>query len=312
VVVFLLRRLVSAAALILVISAISFMLLYPAAGDIPRNILGEEATEEQVAALATKLGLDQPLIVQYIGWLGKALTGDLGRSYFTNQDVWGALASRLPVTLSLVILVTILTGLIAFAAGTLAAVRKGWVDRVLQFFVTLGVALPAFLIALLLVTVFALQLRWLPATGFTSFFASPSGWLRSLILPAVALTVVGVAGVAQQVRSSTLLVLRQDYIRTLRSRGLSERRIILTSVLRNASTNGLTALAVQVVGILGGAVVIEQLFALPGLGSLAVESTLRTDIPIILGVILATVVIVVVVNLAVDVAIAWLNPKVRL
>ena len=137
-------------------------------------------------------------------------------------------------------------------------------------------------------------------------------WARSLILPVVALTIVGIAGVAQQVRSATIATLDRDFVRTLRSRGLSEKRIILVNVLRNASTTGLTALAIQVVGILGGAVVVEQIFALPGLGSLAIEATARADLPIILGTVLAYVLIVVIVNLLVDLAVAWLNPKVRL
>lgn len=310
--IFLLRRLLSAVVLLLAVSFLAYVLLFPAAGDIARNILGENASEAQVALKNHELGLDQPLLAQYFTWLMKALGGDLGVSYFGSASVWNTLMVRLPVTLSLVIVVTLLTGILAFASGIYAAVRKGWVDRTLQILATLGDALPSFIVALFLVTYFAIQLKWFPATGFIPLTESPSGWVRAITLPVIALTIGGVAGVATQVRSATLEVLRHDYIRTVRSRGLSERRIILTSVLRNASTNGLTTLAVQVVGILGGAVVIESVFALPGLGSLAVEATSRTDLPLIIGVVLAVVLIIVIVNLLVDVLVAWLNPKVRL
>ncbi|MEU6642670.1 ABC transporter permease [Saccharomonospora sp. NPDC046836] len=309
---FILRRVIATVTLLLAVTFIAYLLLYPAAGNIAANILGENATQEQIALKTEQLGLDRPLLVQYGDWLLNAFRGDLGRSYFTSQPVWDTLAARLPVTLSLVVLVMLLTGVLAFTLGTYAAIRRGWVDRTFQVLATLGDALPHFIVALFLVTVFALQLGWFPATGYTPLEISPSKWLLCLTLPVVALTVGGVAGVAQQVRSATIGVLRNDYIRTLRSRGLSERRIVLTSVLRNASTNGLTSLAVQIVGILGGAVVIEQVFALPGLGSLAVEATSRTDLPLVVGVVLAAVLLVVVANLLVDIAVAWLNPKVRL
>lgn len=309
---FLLRRLLSAVVLLVAVSFLAYVLLFQGTGDVARNVLGENATEDQVALKNQELGLDQPLMVQYFAWLTKAVSGDLGVSIFSSQPVWDTLMIRLPVTLSLVIVVTLLTGILAFAAGIYAAVRKGWVDRALQILATLGDALPSFIVALFLVTYFAIQLKLFPATGFIPLTESPAGWIRTITLPVIALAIGGVAGVAQQVRSATLGVLRNDYIRTVRSRGLSERRIILTSVLRNASTNGLTSLAVQVVGILGGAVVIEAVFALPGLGSLVVEAASRTDVPLIIGVILALMLIVVTVNLVVDILVAWLNPKVRL
>ena len=310
--VFLLRRLFSAVVLLLAVSALMYVLLYPGAGDIARNILGENASEEQVALKNAELGLDQPLLVQYLSWLGGALTGDLRESYFASQPVWDVLMIRLPVTLSLVVVVTLLTGVLGFAAGMWAAVKKGWVDRTVQVLATLGDALPAFIVALFLVTLFAIQMRVFPATGYIPLTENPAGWARTIALPVIALTLGGVAGVAQQVRSATLGVLHQDYVRTVRSRGLSERRVILTTVLRNASVNGLTTLAVQVVGILGGAVVLEFVFALPGLGSLVVEAASRTDLPLILGAVLAFVLIIVTVNLIVDILVAWLNPKVRL
>ena len=309
---FLLKRLASAVSLVLATSLIIFLLLSPSFGDIARNVLGENASAEQVEQLTAELGYDRPIFVQYADWLLSALRGDLGNSLFTPQTVWDAIAVRMPVTVALVVLVTLLSGLLGFVVGVVSAVKRGWVDRTLQVFTTLGDALPAFIIALFLVTVFAIQLGWLPATGYTAFTVNPAAWAFSLLLPVAALTIPAVAGVGQQVRSSMITTLRQDYVRTLRSRGLTETRVVLAHVLRNASTTGLTALAVQVVGILGGAVVIEQIFALPGLGSMVVEASVRGDVPLVLGAVLAYVVIVVIVNLLVDLAVAWLNPKVRL
>ncbi|MGV2984684.1 ABC transporter permease [Microbacterium sp. AGC85] len=309
---FLLKRLISAVSLVFATSLIVFLLVSPAFDDIARNVLGENASAEQVAQLNAELGLDRPIFVQYFGWLIAAVQGDFGTSLFTSQSVWAAIGVRMPVTVAMVVLVTLISGVIGFAVGILSAVRRGWVDKALQFLSTLGDALPAFIIALFLVTVFAIQLGWLPATGYTDFSTDPGAWARSLVMPVAALTIPAIAGIAQQVRSSMLAMMRQDYVRTLRSRGLSETRVVLVHVLRNSSTTGLTALAVQVVGILGGAVVIEQVFALPGLGSLAIEAAVRTDVPLILGAVLAYVVIVVIVNLLVDLAVAWLNPKVRL
>lgn len=309
---FLLKRLISALSLVFATSLIVFLLISPAFDDIARNVLGENASAEQVAQLNTELGFDRPIFVQYFDWLVAAVQGDLGTSLFTSQPVWAAISVRMPVTVALVVLVTLLSGIIGFAIGIISAVRRGWVDKTLQILTTLGDALPAFIIALFLVTVFAIQLGWLPATGYTDFRTDPGAWAQSLIMPVAALTIPAIAGIAQQVRSSMLSMMRQDYVRTLRSRGLSEARVILVHVLRNSSTTGLTALAVQVVGILGGAVVIEQIFALPGLGSLAIEAAVRTDVPLVLGAVLAYVVIVVIVNLLVDLAVAWLNPKVRL
>lgn len=305
------RRLATALVLLLAISFITYAMLFPAVDDVARNVLGETATEDQVAQMNAQLGLDRPLLVQYFDWLGGALTGDLGVSYFSSQPVGLLLAVRIPVTVSLVALVTVISGVLAFGLGTLAALKRGWIDRVTIVLATIGDALPAFILGLFLVTAFALQLGWLPATGYVDIADSFGGWVRSLLLPVVTLTIVGLAGVAQQVRSSTLSVMEADFVRTLRSRGLP-RWMVIGSVMRNSAVNGMTALAVHTVGILGGAVLIENVFALPGLGSLVVTSTTRTDIPLIIGIVMAYVVIVVVINLLVDLAVAWLNPKARL
>ena len=309
---FILRRLLSGVVLLFVISTIAYSLLYVGGGDIARRILGQMATQEGVAQKTAALGLDRPLIVQYGDWLGHAVRGDLGTSWFTGQLVTTGITSRLGVTLSLVIGAILLTAVIAVVLGVWAAVNGGWADKIVQAVSILGFAIPGFLVALGLVTLFALNLKWFKPTGFVSLAESPSGWLATVTLPIVALAIGSIAGVAQQVRGSVTDALRQDYVRTLRSRGLSFNRVVYKHVLRNAGGPALAVLAVQFVGLLGGAVIVEQIFAIPGLGQVAVAATTQGDIPMVMGLVVATAIIVVVVNLLIDLLQGWLNPKVRL
>jgi peptide/nickel transport system permease protein len=309
---FILRRVLSGLVLIFVITSIAFLLLYLGGGDIARRILGQSATPEAVQAKAEQLGLDRPLLTQYVDWLGNAITGDLGASWFTGQPVTSGIASRLTVTLSLVIGATILTAILSVVLGVWAAIRRGWVDKLVQTISILGFAIPGFLIAIGLVLLFALNLQLFKPTGYVPFTTSPAGWLSTVTLPIIALTVSGVAGVAAQVRGSVIDALRQDFVRTLRSRGLSFNRVVFKHVLRNAGGPALAVLGVQFVGLLGGAVIIEQVFAIPGLGQVAVASTNQGDIPLVMGFVVATAILVVVVYLIIDLVQGWLNPKVRL
>jgi peptide/nickel transport system permease protein len=309
---FILRRLLSGVVLLFIISTIAYGLLYVGGGDIARRILGQSATADTVAQKAEALGLNRPLPVQYIDWLSHALTGDLGSSWFTGQLVTVGISSRLGVTLSLVIGATLLTAIVAVVLGVWAAVRRGWADRLVQTISILGFAIPGFLIALGLVTLFALNLKWFKPTGYVSLTESPTGWLATVTLPIIALAIGGIAGVAAQVRGSLVDALRQDYVRTLRSRGLSYNRVVFKHVLRNAGGPALAVLAVQFVGLLGGAVIVEQIFAIPGLGQVAVTATTQGDIPMVMGLVVATAALVVIVNLLIDLLQGWLNPKVRL
>jgi peptide/nickel transport system permease protein len=308
---FLTKRIASSIVLIFAVSFVGFILLGLASGDTAQNMLGQNATQQQIDAKNVELGLDQPLLVRYGRWLSAAVHGDLGRSWFTSENVVQSLATRLPVTLSLVIGVMIVASIVSFALGSLAAIRRGGVDRFVQMFSILGYGLPGFLVALFLVTVFAVQLGWFPATGYITPQRSVPGWLLSIALPVAALSITTIAGVTQQVRSEVAETLERDYVRTLRSRGLPERIVIVKHVLRNAAAPALTVLALQFVGLLGGSVVVESIFALPGLGTMAVRYTERGDIPVVMGLIVLTVAIVVIVNLIVDLAIGWLNPKSR-
>lgn len=309
---FILRRLASGVVLVFVISAVAFGLLYLGGGDIARRILGQNATQEVVDRKAAELGLDRPIWTQYGDWLAHAVQGDFGRSWFTGQLVASGVTSRLAVTLSIVLGATLLAAVVAIVIGIVAAVRGGWIDRVVQVLSVLGFAIPGFLIALGLVLVFAINLKLFKATGYIPITTSFSGWLASVTLPIIALSIGTVAAVSQQVRGSVIDALERDYVRTLRSRGLGMGRVVLKHILRNAGGPALAVLAVQFVGLLGGAVIVEQIFALPGIGQLAVQATAAADIPIVMGIVIVTAVIVVIVNLLIDLLQAGLNPKVRL
>ncbi|RFU82589.1 ABC transporter permease [Streptomyces triticagri] len=308
---FIARRIAAGAVLLLVISAFTYLLLSVPDIDVGRQLLGQGADQHAVDAKNTALGLDRPVIEQYADWLAHAVRGDLGVSWFTSEDVGTAVSGRLPVTLSLVLGVTVVTTVLSFLLGVWAGVRRGAVDRAVQIIGVAGYALPGFLVTLILVLVFAVQLGWFPAIGYTPFTESPGGWLSTVTLPVLSLSVASVAGVSQQVRGAVIDVLRQDYVRTLRTRGLTTRRIVLKHVLRNASAPALTVLGMQFVGLLGGAVLVEQIFGLPGIGSMTVAYTTRGDIPVIMALVMLTVVGVVLINLAVDILIGWLNPKAR-
>jgi peptide/nickel transport system permease protein len=309
---FVLRRIGAGIVLLFVISSVTFILLYVGSGDIARNILGQQATQEDVALKKEQLGLNRPLLTQYFDWLGNALHGDLGSSWFTGEEVTSGITSRVAVTLSLVIGAIVVTALIATVLGVWAAVRHGWVDKVVQAVTILGFAIPGFLIAVGLVLVFAINLQWFDPTGYISFTDDPTGWLKTVTLPVVALAIGGIASVANQVRGSVTDVLRRDYVRTLRSRGLPFNRVVFKHALRNAGSPALAVLGVQFVGLLGGAVIVERVFAIPGLGDIAVGATSQGDVPMVMGLVVAIATIVVVVNLIIDLLQGWLNPKVRL
>jgi peptide/nickel transport system permease protein len=312
-VLFIARRIAAGVVLVFVVTAVTFVLIFSGGPNIARNILGADATKAQVAAKAASLGLDQPVYLQYWHWLTAVLHGSLGTSYFSGQSVVSAMASRVPVTLSLVGVSLLLTTVLSVAVGVLSARRGGFWDRLAQIISVFGYALPSYWIALVLVVGVALPFSGIfPATGYTAPSASITAWLACLTLPAVALTIGGVAAVAQQLRGSMLDVLRQDYIRTLRSRGISERAIVYRHGLRNAATPALTVLALHVVTLLGGSIVIERVFALPGLGTLAITASQQGDVPEVMGVVAFMVVVVVLVNLLIDLANGWLNPKARL
>lgn len=308
---FILRRVVSGIVVLFVVLSLTFYLLYFSSSNVARNILGDTATQAQVHLKEVQLGLDQPIYVRYINWLTSAIHGDFGTSWFTNRTVSSSIFDRLPVTLSIVLVTILIVAIVSSLIGIAAAIRRGWVDRLLQIISIGGMAIPQFVVAIIVISFFAIQLRWFPATGYVRITDDFGGWGWSLVLPVVALAIGGVASTAQQVRSATIKVLGWDYIRLLRSRGLSSGEILFKHVLRGAAPAGLTVLSLQLIGMLGGVVVIEQIFALPGLGQLALQSTTQGDMPVLMGVVIYISIIVVIVNLLVDLAIGWLTPKAR-
>lgn len=308
---FIAKRLGSGLMVLFVVSALTFTLLYTSSGSIARNILGDQATPEQVALKEQELGLDQPLVTRYFAWLGDALSGNLGASWFTSEPVASSLATRIPVTMTMVFTAMILIAICAALIGVAAAVKRGWVDRVVQVGAIVGDSIPGYVIGVFLVTLLAIQLGFFPATSTISPEVGPEAWVYSMTLPVIALLINGVTGGAQQIRSAVIKQLERDYVRTLRSRGIGEREILFKHVLRSAAPAGLTVLSLQLIGMLGGVVIIEQIFALPGMGPLAVIATGQSDLPVVMGVVMYTVVVVIVVNLLVDILNGWLNPKVR-
>lgn len=308
---FILKRLGSGLVVLFAVSILVFSLLYVSSGSIARNILGDQATPDQLAVKEAELGLDQPMITRYFSWLTGALQGDLGTSWFTSEPVSNALATRIPVTMTMVIAAMLLISIIATLIGVAAAVKRGWVDRVVQIGAIIGDSVPGFVIGIILVTILAIQMGMFPATSTISPGVGADAWVLSLTLPVIALLINGVTGGAQQIRSAVIKQLERDYVRTLRSRGIGEREVLFKHVLRSAAPAGLTVLSLQLIGMLGGVVIIEQIFALPGMGPLAVAATSQSDQPVVMGVVMYTVAVVIVVNLIVDLLNGWLNPKVR-
>jgi peptide/nickel transport system permease protein len=309
---FLTRRIASGILLIFAALTFAFFLLSFAGANAAQQMLGQQATPAQVHAKEVELGLDQPVLQRYVDWLGHAVTGDFGTSWFSHQPVDSTLTGRFPVTLSIVLVAVLVTAVLSAVIGVAAGVRRGWLDRLVQVLSIVGFALPALWLSLVLVTTFAVNLHWFPATGYVAIGDDPGQWARGLVLPVAGLVVGTVASTAQQVRGATIDVLRQDYVRTLRARGISSRSLLYRHVLRNAAPPALTVLSLQFIGLLGGTVIIEKIFALPGIGSLTTQATLDGDVPLILGIVAVMVVLVVTVNLVIDLANGWLNPKARL
>lgn len=307
-----LRRLAAGLVLAVLVTLITFLLLSLSFESVVRSILGSAATPESIASLTTELGLDRPLLVQYFDWLGGLFVGDFGVSLFTSQPVAVAVAARLSVTLSLVITALIITVIISVALGVAAATRGGVIDRIAQGLSLVGYVVPGLLIAIVLVVVFAVNLHWLPATGFTPLTENPARWAASITIPVIVLVIGGVANMAAQVRGGMIDELRKDYIRTLRTRGIPVRAIVIRHALRNAAGPALTVLSLEFIQMLGGALIIENVFALPGFGSYAFNASLQGDIPVIMGITAFSVMLVVTVNLVTDIANGWLNPKARI
>jgi peptide/nickel transport system permease protein len=305
------RRLLVSVVLVFVISLATFLLESAAPGDMARTILGDHFSPEAYQRLHHQLGLDEPVLVQYWRWLAQAVRGDLGTSPISGLDVTDEIANRLPVTASLILCATVVTAVAGVALGVVSAVRGGRIGRTVDVLSLIGYALPSFWFALTMVTLFAVTVQLLPATGYVPLSASPAGWARSLVLPVATLALPGVAVFAKQTRDAMMETLARDFVTTLRANGVSAASIVFRHVLRNAAIPVVTLVGLTFISLLSGTVFVESVFAMPGLGGLAVQATTRHDIRMVQGVVLVFTLIVVTVNLVVDLAYGWLNPKVR-
>ncbi|TQM11327.1 ABC transporter permease [Pseudonocardia kunmingensis] len=298
--------------LVFLVATATFFLGQLSTVDPAEIIVGPTATAEQVAAVRAEHGLDRPAVVQYVDWLAGAVRGDMGESVYTGASVTTSLVQALPVTLSLALGGLFVGLLLGVPTGIWSALRAGRpADRAVSLVATVGQAVPNFWLGLLLVLAFAIQLPIFPAVGYVALDEDPVAWAQSLVLPSISLGFVAAAAISRQTRSSLIGVLQQEYVRTALSKGLSTSRVVVKHALKNAGAPVVTVVAFQVTALLSGSVVIERLFAMPGLGALAIDAVLRRDPDVIQGIVVVSVVIVVVVNLVLDLSYAWLNPKVR-
>jgi peptide/nickel transport system permease protein len=295
---------------LLVSSFITFGLGALSSTNPAASVLGDNATPAAIARLTHQLGLDQPLLVQYWHWLSGALHGDLGVSYFTQIPVSTSIAQRLPVDVSLAVFAIVLAVVVGGAAGILAAVKQGsWIDRAVTGVCSLAATLPAFVIGIALVLVAAVAVHLFPSVGYVAPSVSPSLWLSHIVLPSVALSVEPGVQIARQLRTSMVDTLGQNFVTGAVTRGLGPGRVLFGHALRNAAGPAVTVLGLSIPLLIGGAVVTESVFALPGLGQLAVTSATERDIPVVQGVLLVTSVLVVLANLVVNAALVWLRPS---
>ena len=309
---YIVRRILATIPVMAVVALFVFSLLYIAPGDPAAVIAGDQATPDDVERIRQNLGLDRPFLVRFGEWVWRILRGDLGVSIFTNLPVSTMIAQRVQPTLSLMVLTLILAVVIAVPMGVLAAWKQGTLlDRAVMGFAVLGFSVPVFVVGYLLAYVFALELDWLPVQGYTPFDQGFFPWLENLILPAVALGGVYIALIARITRATMLEVLQQDYIRTARAKGAGQANILFLHALKNAAVPIVTVIGIGVALLIGGAVVTESVFAIPGLGRLTVDAILRRDYPVIQGVILLFSFVYVLVNLAIDILYTFLDPRIR-
>ncbi|MGY3451779.1 ABC transporter permease [Bradyrhizobium sp. USDA 4353] len=307
-----LRRVLSTLPVMAIVALFVFSLLYIAPGDPAVVIAGDQASPADVERIRANLGLDQPFLVQFGSWVWRLLHFDLGTSIFTNLPVSAMIAQRIEPTLSLMMVTLFLTILIAVPLGVIAAWKAGtWIDRVIMAFAVFGFSVPVFVVGYILAYVFALKFDLLPVQGYTPLSQGFWPWLQNLILPAVALGCVYIALIARITRAAMLEVLQQDYIRTARAKGLGQGGILFIHALKNAAVPIVTVVGIGIALLIGGAVVTESVFAIPGLGRLTIDAILRRDYPVIQGIVLLFSFVYVLVNLLIDITYTLVDPRIR-
>ena len=308
---YVLRRLAATLPVMAVVAVVVFLLIHLSPGDPAALIAGDLATTDDIDRLRKALGLDQPLPVQFVGWLGRILTGDLGTSIFTNVPVTQLLAQRLEPTLSIALVTMTLAVLLSVPLGTLAAHKAGrWVDRAVMLFAVLAFSVPVFLVGYLLMYAFAIKLDWLPVQGYVPIAQGVVPWLKSLALPCVNLALLYMALLTRMTRATVLEALQEDYIRTARAKGLGV-PAVLGHALRNAAVPIATTVGVGIALLIGGVVVTETVFAIPGIGRLVIDSVQRHDYPVIQSVLLLSAGVYVLINLLIDLSYRFFDPRIR-
>jgi peptide/nickel transport system permease protein len=307
-----LRRVLSTLPVMAFVALFVFSLLYIAPGDPAVVIAGDQASPADVERIRANLGLDQPFLVQFGSWVWRILHFDLGTSIFTNLPVSALIAQRMEPTLSLMMVTLFLTIIVAVPLGVIAAWKAGtWVDRIIMAFAVFGFSVPVFVVGYILAYVFALKFDWLPVQGYTPIAQGVWPWLQNLILPSVALGCVYIALIARITRAAMLEVLQQDYIRTARAKGLGQGGILFIHALKNAAVPIVTVVGIGIALLIGGAVVTESVFAIPGLGRLTIDAILRRDYPVIQGIVLLFSFVYVLVNLLIDITYTLVDPRIR-
>ena len=307
-----LRRLASAVPILLLVSLLTFSLMHFIPGDPAVAIAGLSATPAQIIQLRHDLGLDEPFLTQLFKWYGGMLQGNLGRSLLMGQPVLAVMLFRLPVTIALAVYALVLTLIFGLAAGIFSALRhNSWVDQVAMTFAMFGISVPNFWLGLLMILWFGVWLGWLPTGGYIAFTDDPVGWLRTSTMPAVSLALLQVGLLARITRSTMLEVLRQDFIRTARAKGLPRRLVVIKHALANALIPITTVIGIVVSLLVSGSVVTETLFSIPGVGQLLTQAVLNRDYPLVQGGLLMVTALLVLVNVLVDVSYALLDPRVR-
>ena len=309
---YLLKRLLAAVPVLLIVSLLTFSFIHIIPGDPAMAMLGLNATPAQIEELHRQMGLDQPIMVQYFKWLAKMVTGDMGTSILSGRPIFNSILERLPHTMVLAFLAILISILIAIPSGIIAASRQNSLtDRTVMMFSLVGVSVPSFWVGIICIIFFSVKFNWFPASGYVSIFENFFQGLWYMILPSISLALVLAAVSARMMRSSMLETLRQDYIRTARAKGFSRWGSILKHGFKNALIPVVTVIGVDFGWLLGGTVVIETVFSIPGMGRLVVYAIMNRDYPMIQGVILYMAVIYMLMNLLVDILVLFLNPRIR-
>jgi peptide/nickel transport system permease protein len=306
------RRLIATIPVMGVVALFVFLMLRLTPADPAAIIAGDNANSEQIAQIRARLGLDRPITTQFLIWIGQVLRGDFGESFFFKKSVWDLILDRVEPTVSLAGLTILIAVMVAVPLGVVAAARQGtWVDRLVMGFSVLGFSVPVFVIGYGLIWAFSIKLGWFPVQGYQRIGEGFAGWLERLVLPSLTLSVIYIALIARMTRASVIDVLGEDYIRTARAKGQVERRVLFQHALKNAAVPIVTVIGLGVALLIGGVVVTESVFSIPGLGRLTVDAVLARDYPTIQAVILLFSLVYVLINLLVDLAYTLFDPRIR-